>query len=395
MSALPPELVLVATCCRWPPSAARDAAVQAAAAAPIDWTRFERVVARHRVTSLVCDSLRGAGVEPPPEIAARLAARSRAATFRTLGMAAETVRLQRAFDDAGVSAILLKGATLAALAYDAPAIKESWDIDLLVSPGDAIAGRDLLERLGYGMITPSGFDDAKFRRHVDYCKEAVFAHPGLRTAVELHWRLVDNACLLSSLDLAATQTVAIGGAGVRTLTDGGLYAYLCVHGCNHGWARLKWLADVSAFLSRRSPDDGRALHEAAVTLGAGRASAVAILLCHQLLGLEVAPDFLTRLRSDRMARRLVANALVSIGHGGGLREITPYSKPWMLNWLAKFQVMDSLGYTLNEARLNWVGVHDRVHMPLPRGLGFLYHLLRLPLWASRFVGQRLRRADAA
>lgn len=96
-----------------------------------------------------------------------------------------------------------------------------------------------------------------------------------------------------------------------------------------------------------------------------------------------------------MARWLAANGLASISHGGGMREITPYSKPWMLNWLAKFQVMDSLGYTLNEARLNWVGVHDRVHMPLPRGLGFLYHLLRLPLWASRFVGQRLRRADAA
>ncbi len=395
MSDLSPELALVATCCRWPPSPARDAAVRAAAAGPIDWSLFERVVARHRVTSLVCDSLRDAGVQAAPDVAERLAARSRSTTFKTLGMMAETVRVQKAFDEAGLPAIVLKGATLAVLAYDSPAIKESWDIDLLVSPRDTLAGRDLLERLGYVMIIPSGFSDAKFLRHVEHCKEAVLAHPRLGTAIELHWRLVDNTCILKALDLQATQTVSIGGAGVRTLADGGLYAYLCVHGCNHGWSRLKWLADVGAFLTRRSPDGMARLHQQAVTLGAGRASATAILLCHEFLGLEIEPEILAQLRADRMTGLLLASARASIGYGSGTREITPYSRPWALNWIAKFQVMDSLRYTLNEARLNWVGEYDRVHMPLPRGLGFLYHLLRLPLWASRFIGQKLRRADAA
>lgn len=395
MSRLSPELALVATCCRWPPSPARDAAVRAAAAGLIDWSRFERVVARHRVASLACDSLRGAGVQPAADVAERLAARSRSTTFKTLGMTAETVRLQKAFDAAGLPVLVLKGATLAVLAYDAAAIKESWDIDLLVAPGDTLAGRDLLERLGYVMITPSGFSDAKFLRHVEYCKEAVLAHPRLGTAVELHWRLVDNACILRPLDLGATQTVSIGGAVVKTLADGGLYAYLCVHGCNHGWSRLKWLADVGAFLTRRGPDGMAQLHQEAVALGAGRASATAILLCHEFLGLAVEPEVLARLRADRMTGLLLASARASIGHGAGAREITPYSRPWALNWIAKFQVMDSLRYTLNEARLNWVGEYDRVHMPLPRGFGFLYHLLRLPLWAGRFVGQKLRRARAA
>lgn len=395
MTGVSAEFALVAACCRWPSSPTHDDAIRAAASGVIDWGRFEQVAARHRVTPLVCGGLRHAGVTPPPETEARLAAASRASAFKNLGMAAETLRLQTAFDEADLPAIILKGASLAALAYGTLAIKESWDIDLLVARENALAGRDLLQRLGYVPISPSGFSDEKFLRHVVHCKEAVFAHPQLRTAVELHWSLVDNPHVLAPPDLEAVQSVSIGDGQVRTLADEALYAYLCVHGCNHSWSRLKWLADVAAYLARRSPDERMRLHQAAGAGGAGRASGVAIQLCHRLLGLEVDADLLARLRADRMAGILTTSAMASLGHGGGTREITPYSRPWAMNWLAKFWVSDSVRYTLAQARLNWTGVHDRVHLPLPRGFGFLYHLLRLPLWAFRLVGQKVRRVRAA
>lgn len=393
MNDVSPELALVAACCRWPPSAARQKAIRSAAAGVVDWSRFEQIVARHRVTSLVRHSLQSAGIHATLLVQERLAARSRAASLKSLAMTAETVRLQKAFDEAGLKVLVLKGATLGVIAYNAPGIKESWDIDLLVSPSETLAGRGLLEQLGYQM--EPHLSEKDFLRHVEHCKEAVMMHPGLQIAVELHWRLVDNGCILKPLDLNAVQTVQIGGVAVRTLADRELYAYLCVHGCNHSWSRLKWLADVGAVLARQSPDRLAELHQAAVALGAGRASATAILLCHELLDLEVKPDVLGRLRSDRVTSLLLASARASIRYGGGAREITPYSQPWALNWVARFVVGDNLQYTLNQARLNWVSEHDRVRMPLPRGLGFVYHLLRLPLWALRLIGQILRGARRA
>ena len=78
--------------------------------------------------------------------------------------------------------------------------------------------------------------------------------------------------------------VAAGGArSIATLADPEHYAYLCTHGALHGWARLKWLADVDALIAV-SDLGATALHERASALGAGRASAVALALREACFG---------------------------------------------------------------------------------------------------------------
>ena len=49
-------------------------------------------------------------------------------------MAAETVRLQRLFDEAGLPLLILKGASLAMLAYGNLGMRSAKDIDLLIRP---------------------------------------------------------------------------------------------------------------------------------------------------------------------------------------------------------------------------------------------------------------------
>ena len=53
---------MVAACCRWPPSDDRVAAVQEAAAHPLDWRRVLRIANRHRVEGLTHNGLADAGV---------------------------------------------------------------------------------------------------------------------------------------------------------------------------------------------------------------------------------------------------------------------------------------------------------------------------------------------
>ena len=69
-------------------------------------------------------------------------------------MAAEAVRLQRLFDDAGLPVLFLKGASLAAVAYGNLGLRSAKDIDLLVSPETLVPATALIVRAGYRRLDP-------------------------------------------------------------------------------------------------------------------------------------------------------------------------------------------------------------------------------------------------
>jgi hypothetical protein len=115
----PRAFALVAACCRRPMDAAAGSAVRAIVAQAADWPAVPGLARRHRVEALVQEALTEAGIDVPPPIAARLAARTHDIARRNLAMAAEIVRIQRAFDAAGIPSLLLKGVALAQLAYGA------------------------------------------------------------------------------------------------------------------------------------------------------------------------------------------------------------------------------------------------------------------------------------
>ncbi|MES2033615.1 MAG: nucleotidyltransferase family protein [Pseudomonadota bacterium] len=390
-----PELALLAACCRWPPSSERQAAVQAAASSTIDWSLFERVVAKHRVAALVRDGLRRAAVPVPTEIEGRLRASAAAAARTALAMAQETIRLQRSFDDAEIPVAFVKGAPLAALAYGDLGLKQSWDIDLLTTPEAALAARRLLETLGYILITPAGLNDSSFAILVSFGKECSVHNADLNITIDLHWRLIANPSILPNLNaLSATRAIEMAGASVRTLDDVALLAYLSVHGAQHGWFRLKWLADVNAILANTDASDLTPLYRSAVALGAGRTAAVAILLCHRLLGLQLPPMLLTELRADIITSWIedVAMLHITCGHGAGT--CRQYSLSDVSLTASHFFLIPGIGHFLSEARLKWMSPDDRMRVALPGSVHFLYHLIRLPRWAWRFATIQLRRLTA-
>src|SRR5262245_292577 len=114
---LSPEFSLASTCAIWPPSDYRTDKIRAAATKPLDWVRFLRVIRRHGVLGLAHDGLVRARPEVPSEIVQEIAMEAKTLFHRNLVMAAEAVRLQRMFDDAGLMVLFLKGTSLAALAY--------------------------------------------------------------------------------------------------------------------------------------------------------------------------------------------------------------------------------------------------------------------------------------
>lgn len=365
--------------------------VRGAAERVADWARFAAVVERNRIVPLVRHALGRAGVAVPQPVSGQLSHTARTVATRALELARESLRLQRAFDVAGLDALVLKGVPLGILAYGELAMKESWDIDMLVAPEAAVEAMRLLEGLGYtgSLAHLDSHQLAGFMRHA---KEAEFFHPGTGITAELHWGLADNPRLLRGVGVKSdAQAVAMPGGQLRTLADNELFAYLAVHGAMHNWSRLKWLADLGALLARRSRGEISELYRFAEGVGAGRPAALALVLCDRLLGLGVDDELLRGLRRPRILRVLEGNVLAGLDYRGGAAEHEPYTAPWFRSLAAPFLLAPGAGYALAQARTMWQVPVDRSRTPLPRRLAFLYPWLRVPLWLGRVGGRILGR----
>ena len=377
--------VLLTACCQWPPSGARDANVRAAAN-QVDWTKFAALAKRHRVEGLAREALRRAGVRPTPAVAEALAVRAGEIARRGLMLAAQAARLQQIFDVAGIPNLLLKGSALEILAYGRLGLKSAWDIDLVVPPASAMRARAVLEAAGFDLRVPACPTAEEFQRWTTLSKECVFIGRDNDIIVELHWALVDGD-LTPDLSVASPSQIvqAAPGVALRTLARDELIAYLVVHGASHGWSRLKWLADLNALLPQGDTVALEEVYRRSVALGAGVCPALALRLCRRLMGLEVSPALRRELDADPKARFLETVALNAMAGGGRELADRPFAEDGIL--VSRLLFDHGWRYRGREFRRQWVSIHDQTHIRLPGGLGFLYSVIRAPMWLWR----RLRR----
>ncbi|MEI9889036.1 MAG: nucleotidyltransferase family protein [Rhizomicrobium sp.] len=393
------EFLLVAACCRWPPSERRNAAIRSSASQPIDWANFVRVVERQRVAGLVHDGLQSSGVEPPPTVKAHLAAEAGEVARQCLKLASEALLLQAAFDRASIAATFVKGTALDLLAYNKIGIKYAWDIDLLIMPRDVRRASDVLAAAGYKRIKPpTNFAEDRFDAWIGFAYDSLFLNERNNAYLELHWRLFSNPSLMSGVTAASSsrQVAVASGRSLRTLGDDDLFSYLCMHGAQHAWSRLKWLADLAAWLSTKEAGEIERLYRKSRENGVGRAAAQALLLCAQLFALPMPQDFLAELKADRATRWLVAIALDAMAGAS-----TPEQTDDRLLGNLKIEISHFLLATgtrawLRELNSKLIGGIDFQRIALPRPLFFIYAVLRIPSWIWRRavrLGQSRQSAD--
>jgi hypothetical protein len=379
------ELMLAAACCRWPPSPARDAAVRGAAET-VDWARFARVVKRQRIAGLVDAALKAAAMAPPASVVEPITRVARQVAEHNLRAASETVRIVRLIAAAGYPVLVVKGTVLGVQAYGTIGLKHSKDIDLLVLPTHATTAIAVLEANGYHLSAPASTLSASQRAVlVRYGKDVTLVHAGSGVQVELHWRLFGDDTLLPGVTAAsATQRVDMARAmAVPTLTLPDGYAHLVLHGANEGWFRMKWIADVAALLAPLDAREVGALHDHATRLGAGLASAQALLLAQELFDFPLAPTFAAALRRSRRVRWLLAGAYRLMAAKDGATELAD----WKSGQLHNLAMQAVLG---RGARHYWQIVRGVLYMQsdmyassLPPALYRLYPIVRIPRWIAR------------
>lgn len=325
----------------------------------------------------------------PSAVQARLSAEAVRVARADLAMRAETVRLQGRFDDAGIQAFVVKGVALSQLAYGQAGVKESRDIDLVVPLPDLRRAEAILTDAAYRLAPEEApLTDQEWELAQRFAKHRALLHPAGHL-VELHFRLSHNAAVLAVLgETTSLQEVAIGEGRVRTLASDALYAHLCVHGGSHAWRRLKWLADLAAFLISTQADIPL-LHEDAARRGACRASAVALGLCHDILGLEVPPGILQEGRASLATRTLFKMARAALHQesdaqwNGELKVVRER--------VARLLMIEDFAHLREEARFTFTSEVDVRVLRLSPQWAFLYPLVRVPSLMARIIRRRLAR----
>lgn len=309
-NAVPTEFGLAVDCCRWVNEPERADAI-AEAAAIVDWPGFLVTVERHRVTGLAWNALHALGLSIPEAVQSVLSGRSNAIAAHGLQAAVQSAALSAGLDRAAIPHLFVKGLPLGALAYSAPFIKHSWDIDLLVDGGRVEEASAALDKLGFDLAFPDiGSDWARLARWHQIQKDSAWRHRESGLMVELHSRLADNPLLIPAIGLSSPQQrVSItDGISLNTLAWPEMFAHLCVHGASSAWFRLKWVSDLAALLVR-SGSDLEELYQSSQQLGAGRAAAQALLLAHRLFDIDIDDRLLRSLHSSTANRWLASAAL--------------------------------------------------------------------------------------
>lgn len=327
-----PEFELLAAATARPAGRRHTGAIAAAVARRIDWSRFLKLVARHRIAPLALDGLacvRGAVPEDVHRDLRTAALRDRASALQMVGVLATiTARLSAG----GIDAISIKGPTLALLAFGDASLRQSRDLDILISSqhvGRALA----ILRPDCRLIHPAGFDAPDLlRRWAQVMKDVSLLHEPTGTIIELHWRLNDNPHLLPVAVATSRRTVTFGSIAVETLAPDDLLLYLCVHGATHYWFRLKWLADVHALLANRGAEAIEQFHDHACAHGLEVPAGQMLSLLEQVYGMAIPRAIATSIAeswqvrwSARLARRFLqdieepervrfATTVMALGH---------------------------------------------------------------------------------
>ena len=377
------EFNLLAASCRWPASRERDAEIRRLTAEELRWNAFIDLVKRHRVEGLVHRAFTEAQAECPIEVARFLAVRAEAIVTQSLIQAAAAMRLKESLAERNLDFLFLKGATLGILAYETLSVKQAWDIDLLVAPDQAVQAAAVLQEAGYNRTHPTAeLSESQFADWMFYCKESLWTRSD-GTVVELHTALVDNPRLLAGISARSpSQEVSVGPGTLPTLRRNELFAYLCVHGATHGWARLKWLADVAALLRKQPAGEIETMYRHAQQLGSGRSAAQALLLCARLLALDLPSRLRGELARDGRTQWLVNLALgAMVGHGATELDDTVFGTVG-INASHLF-LARGLGFKMSELGRKLSNAEDRLIVRLPKPLTFLYPVIAVPLWVWR------------
>jgi hypothetical protein len=366
----------------------QEEAIREAIGAGPDWREYLRLVDRHRTPALSCAALgRVPGLELPEPAKQELQKRSDPCRLEAVKHCLLLAEVLKAFNRAGIPAMPFKGQILSFELYGDVGLRQSRDLDLAVSANDLERARTCLENMGWHLdgstwfpLTPRQWES--FLRH-EHSLDFVHSHSG--GILELHWRNQWETPEVTSARWSRGISTVWQGCSILAMNRSDLVLYLCSHGGDHLWFRVKWLGDLARAHAAGQVDWEAALGEARRT-GQEAVLLAGLALLNRVYGLPL-PD----LSGEPWIN--LPSVLIEIP----LHALKAPEEPAVLTFLSMFRnrLRMSRYDRLLRPRKSWRDSlsqflycrEDFRDLRLPDGLFWAYVPLRSFLWIWRFVRQ--------
>jgi hypothetical protein len=311
-------MALVCACSRWPIGPSERAAIDLWLGKTGNWALVRQLILRHRVAGLASHALLSNADNMPSGMRVWCQEQKDIVGLKELAAAAELWRLTQIFKKKGIAFRILKGPAVSLVAFGRLGLRTNRDLDILVDVIDRVAATGILEQQGYKRIEPELTVSASaFRDWLINRKDFVFVRSD-GMLVELHWRLFNNRELLPGVHRVPSYRIEHSPFVFDTLPPSENILYLCVHGAEHAWSRLKWLTDLATLLRKMNGEAIEALLVRARQERVHPAVEQAIVLCSRHLGLILPSGMRARLERSLRVRLLVWIGERSLFAGGGL-----------------------------------------------------------------------------
>ncbi len=262
-----------------------------------DWVAVCDLARAHGVTSLLYwkmeeERVPQAGPPIPAEARAGLQRDFYVAAARAMVTEWRLVSVLKTLEAASVSALVIKGAAIAAL-YPDPALRPYGDLDILVRRTQLDEAVGALERLGYHCTYSPAWS-------LEYGYDVPMASEDGRSVVELHWRLDYSAGVgrLPVEDLwGRAVPYLVDGQASLQLEDVDMVLHLCSHAAVKHRARLglRPLCDLIQITHQWESVRWRTLARRASDYGLARPVFLMLTLTEQVLGLVVPEEVMSTL----------------------------------------------------------------------------------------------------
>lgn len=271
---------------------------------PEDQAALVEAARYHRVVGFVYQALKDVAGADPGAVA-RLERFYRQALAVHLHVLGTLRRVADALGPLDGDWLVVKGPTLAQLAYRRPGLRLYQDLDLVI-PRRRFA--DAIERLEAAQFSLVDRNWDLLRRLM--IGELVVAAPR-SPEVDVHWDIRYDRELRRSITISTdalverARTVDVGGATVRTFDPADTLIFLAMHGSKQGGDRLIWLKDIERSIAN-DPADWNEVVERARSGGVQLVVGSMLLRARTTVSAAVPDETLRALLPSRTWRRAFA-----------------------------------------------------------------------------------------
>lgn len=237
-----------------------------------DWYNLITILNYHNLIPLIYYQILQIPLElkPPKEIVDILRIKFLESRVNSLSVESQLKEIINAFNNGGISPIVLKGSAFARTLYPDPATRPHMDIDLFVLPKDMARSRTIMERIGY-VSDQKVFDIS----HILYNEELMIKQNITKKylVVELHWHLSQyplfNNTIIENKLYNELLEEKYNTFSFYTLNPIDTILYLSMHmGYGHtNDIRLIWVYDVYLICKHLTHDEWVLLQKRSVEYG--------------------------------------------------------------------------------------------------------------------------------